>query len=96
VASAANFAKLELPENHLEELPMYRCLTIILFLGAALNAAAQAPCERLKSLALPDTTITAAESVAAGPYKPQSKGAGSTNDAASFSCVAPAGTGKTK
>ncbi len=51
---------------------MSRCL-IILFLGAALNAVAQTPCENLKSLALPNTTITAAESIAAGPYRPQSK-----------------------
>ena len=32
-------------------------------------AFAQTPCEQLKSLSLPNTTITAAESVAAGPLR---------------------------
>jgi feruloyl esterase len=50
---------------------MPRCFIALLF-GAALNVFAQTPCENLKSLSLPDTNITAAESIPAGPYKPQS------------------------
>ena len=42
---------------------------LIMFGGALLTALAQTPCENLKSLALPNVTITAAESVAAGPYR---------------------------
>jgi feruloyl esterase len=38
--------------------------------GAASLALAQTPCDQLKSLSLPDTTFTAVESVAAGPYRP--------------------------
>jgi feruloyl esterase len=52
---------------------MYRYF-FALFLGVALNAAAQTPCENLKSLTLPDSTILAAESIAAGLYKPPSLG----------------------
>jgi feruloyl esterase len=40
-----------------------------LFVAAGL-ASAQTPCDRLKSLSLPDTTLTAVEAVAAGPYTP--------------------------
>ena len=49
---------------------MIRYLIVVLF---ALNSAAQTQCEGLKALALPDTTITAAELVPAAPYKPASK-----------------------
>jgi feruloyl esterase len=38
--------------------------------GAASLVLAQTPCDQLKSLSLPDTTFTAVESVAAGPYRP--------------------------
>jgi feruloyl esterase len=37
---------------------------------AACVALAQTPCEQLKSLSLPNTTLTAVEMVAAGPYQP--------------------------
>jgi feruloyl esterase len=47
---------------------MIRSLPFFLTVGL-FTAYAQSPCERLKSLSLPDTTITAAESVAAGPYR---------------------------
>jgi len=39
----------------------------LIFVGAV---AAAMPCESLKSISLPGTTITAAELVAAGPYTP--------------------------
>src|SRR5713226_2940147 len=48
---------------------MIRNLAFVLS-GALFAAFAETPCDRLKSLSLPDTTITAAESVAAGPYQP--------------------------
>jgi feruloyl esterase len=38
--------------------------------GAACLAFAQTPCERLTSLALSDTTFTAVETIAAGPFQP--------------------------
>jgi len=50
---------------------MVRCFAVIFF-SMLLNAVAQTPCEKLKSLALPDTTITAAESVPAGLKELQS------------------------
>ena len=37
--------------------------------GAASLMFAQTPCEKLKSLSLPDTTVTAVETVPAGPYQ---------------------------
>ena len=40
-----------------------------LLCGSLFTALAQTPCDKLKSLNLPDATITAAESVAAGPYR---------------------------
>jgi feruloyl esterase len=40
---------------------------VLIFFTMLLNGAAQTPCESLKSLALPDATITAAESLPAGP-----------------------------
>jgi feruloyl esterase len=46
---------------------------VLFFLSAVMNAVAQTPCENLKSLSLPNTTITAAESIPAGPFKTQSK-----------------------
>jgi feruloyl esterase len=46
---------------------------VFLILGAVLIADAQTPCENLKSLPLPDTTITAADLIPAGPYKPEAK-----------------------
>ena len=46
---------------------------------AAALACAQTPCEQLKSLALPNTTVTAAEAVPAGPYEaPRPAGRGGT------------------
>ena len=39
-------------------------------IGAACLAFAQTPCERLQSLSLSDTTFTAVETVAAGPFRP--------------------------
>ena len=39
--------------------------------GAASLAFAETPCDRLKSLSLPDTTLTAVEAVPAGPYQPR-------------------------
>src|SRR5215469_13130922 len=41
-------------------------------------AFAQTPCERLKSLSLPNTTITAAESVAAGPFRAPGRAEGAS------------------
>ena len=38
-------------------------------LAGAVCALAQTPCESLKTLSLPNTTVTAAEAVAAGPYR---------------------------
>jgi feruloyl esterase len=49
---------------------MIRYLIVMLF---ALNAAAQTPCEKLKALSLPNATISAAELIPAGLYKPESK-----------------------
>jgi feruloyl esterase len=49
---------------------MITYFAVVLF---ALNAAAQTPCEGLKALALSDTTITAAESLPSGPFKPAVK-----------------------
>src|SRR5713101_4712133 len=45
--------------------------------GALFAAFAETPCEGLRSLSLPDTTITAAEPVAAGPYQPSAPAAAS-------------------
>ena len=42
-------------------------LTIVVFASAAIAAA---PCENLASLKLPETTITAAQSIAAGAFQP--------------------------
>jgi feruloyl esterase len=42
----------------------------LLFSGALSVAFGQTPCENLKSLALPNVTFTAVESVAAGPFRP--------------------------
>ena len=47
---------------------------LALLLWAVTVALAQTPCERLKSLSLPNTTITAAESVAAGPFRAPGQG----------------------
>lgn len=52
---------------------MFRTLSVILMLSAS-AALAQMQCENLKTLKLADTTITAAELVAAGPYQPQGRG----------------------
>ena len=44
--------------------------SIALLMGGGMLAAfAQTPCDKLSSVKLPDATITAAESVAAGPYR---------------------------
>ena len=48
-------------------------IAIMLFTLITLNAAAQTPCDSLKALNLPDTTVTAAELVPAGPYKSAGK-----------------------
>lgn len=49
---------------------MIRFFSVLLF---AVSAFAQTPCEKLKELKLPDTTITAAELRPAGPYEPKTK-----------------------
>ena len=43
---------------------------LVLLLAAAMAALAQTPCERLKSLALPRTTVTAADSMPAQAASP--------------------------
>ncbi len=43
---------------------------VLITLASGLSASAQTPCEQLKSLTLPDTTITAAETVNAGLFQP--------------------------
>ena len=45
------------------------CASIFVMVARAI-AFGQTPCERLTSLSLPNTTITAAESIPAGPYLP--------------------------
>jgi len=45
------------------------CASILVMVTRAIGFA-QTPCERLTSLSLPNTTITAAESISAGPYLP--------------------------
>ena len=42
----------------------------ILVISPATVVLGQTPCEHLKSLSLPNTVITAAESIPAGPYLP--------------------------
>ena len=42
---------------------------VVFCLGGASMALAQNPCEKLKSYPLPNTTITAAESIPAGPFQ---------------------------
>ncbi len=49
---------------------MSRLLVILLF---AATAMAQTPCGDLETVSLPGTTITAAELIPAGPYKPSAK-----------------------
>jgi feruloyl esterase len=49
---------------------------LLVFAATAVAASAQTPCERLKSLAFPDTTITVTESIPAGPYRPPGQAAG--------------------
>jgi hypothetical protein len=44
--------------------------TLLLLFSTTAVAFAETPCEQLKSLTLPDTVITAAESVSAGQYRP--------------------------
>jgi hypothetical protein len=48
----------------------WMCLKLALLPAAALAVFAQTPCERLKSLALPHTTITAADSMPAQSATP--------------------------
>lgn len=48
---------------------MLRCIGLV-FLVSQTIAFAQTPCEQLKSLSLPNTTITAAETKEAGPFQP--------------------------
>ena len=43
---------------------------LFLFVSSAPHVAAAVPCESLASLSLPNTTITAAETIAAGAYEP--------------------------
>src|SRR5262249_45657458 len=45
-----------------------RCFALVVS-GCLFAAFAQTPCDKLKSLNLPDASIIAAESVAAGPYR---------------------------
>jgi len=56
---------------------MNRVATLALsatFFAGALLAQSTKPCESLKSLSVPDATITAAESVPAGPYQAPGRG----------------------
>ena len=48
--------------------PRLFCFVIVLFCLAGL-ALAQTPCDKLKSLSLPDTSVTAVEYVPEGPYR---------------------------
>ncbi|MBV9503415.1 MAG: tannase/feruloyl esterase family alpha/beta hydrolase [Acidobacteriia bacterium] len=50
--------------------PLFPARLLAALCGAASFAFALTPCEQLKSLSLPDTTFTAVEAVAAGPYQP--------------------------
>src|ERR1051325_10926266 len=43
--------------------------TGLFFIGSAVVALAQTPCERLKALSLPNVTITAAETLLAGTFQ---------------------------
>src|SRR3954470_13818401 len=45
--------------------------TFALLLSAAASAAAQTPCDQWKSFKLADVTITTAENIAAGEYRPR-------------------------
>ncbi len=45
----------------------------------SLNAWGQNACDQIKSLAFPDTVITSAEIVAAGPYKPPARNPAPSN-----------------
>ncbi len=58
------------PENSQENrMRNQRIITLLLVvLSAAAVAFAQSPCDKLKTLSLPDTSITAVEFVPAGPY----------------------------
>jgi feruloyl esterase len=49
---------------------MIRNISALVFSGALSAAFGQTPCENLKSLTLPNVTITTVESVAAGPFRP--------------------------
>jgi feruloyl esterase len=60
----------------------------LILCGGAFAAFAQTPCDKLSSLKFPDATITAAESVAAGPYR-----AAATPAPAAAPAAAPAGRG---
>src|SRR5258708_5015513 len=51
----------------------------MLLISAAVTAFAQTPCESLKSLSIPDATITMAQSVAAGPFRAPVQGGGGAN-----------------
>src|SRR5262245_40200834 len=54
----------------------------LLLSGATIAALAQTPCENLKSLKIADTVITAAEAVAAGPYRAPAPAGGAAAGAA--------------
>src|SRR3984957_18065931 len=49
---------------------------VFLASGSCFLALAQNPCDKLKALALPDSTITAVEAVAAGPAQNAGRGGG--------------------
>jgi feruloyl esterase len=67
---------------------MYLAWLAAAFCGAAALAFAETPCDHLKSLSLPDTTLTAVEDVAAAPYQaPAGAGRGAGGP------VAPTGRG---
>ena len=58
--------------------------------GSMFFAVAQNPCEKLKSVSFPDSTITAIEAIAAGPAAPQGRGGGGAAPGAAPGGAAPA------
>src|SRR5271154_486389 len=62
--------------------PMKTILVLVFSLTASLALAGD--CEGLSSLKLPNTTLTAAQTVAAGAFTPPAKGRGSYEDLPAF------------
>ena len=59
-------------------------MKILVLIAAVVPSVWAASCESLSSLALPDTTITMAQSVAAGAFAPPAGGRGKGDPAAAF------------